>query len=97
VDSQPSAGLALRHHPLGAMRAVAIGEVVLSREAPTDARLVAHELCHVAQARRWGVLFGLAYLWASLRAVMRGQDAYQDNVFEVQARAAEVLVGHTGD
>lgn len=45
-----------------------------------------HEMRHVAQNERWGVLFGPAYVVACIVAWARGGDFYSDNYFEVQAR-----------
>ena len=79
----------LTRHPFGAMHAMAIGHVVIANRSATSRRLLVHELTHVAQAARWGVLFPLAYLAASVGAYWRGGDLYWDNVFEVAAREAE--------
>ena len=79
----------LAHHPFGAMHAMAIGHVVFTDRRATSRRLLVHELAHVAQAARWGVLFPFAYLAASIWAFRCGGDAYWDNVFEVAARKAE--------
>ena len=79
----------LAHHPFGAMHAMAIGHIVIADRTAHSRRLLAHELTHVAQAARWGVLFPLAYLGASAWARLRGGDVYWDNVFEVAARKAE--------
>lgn len=49
-----------------------------------DAALIRHEMKHVEQMRREGVVkFFLLYLWWSLRY------GYRDNPYEQQARAAE--------
>lgn len=66
-------------------RAVAFGHVVLSVDALDDATL-RHELVHVRQYERWGVLLWPAYALSSLRAKLRGGRAYRDNHFEKQAR-----------
>lgn len=79
----------LAHHPFGAMHAMAIGHIVIADRTAHSRRLLAHELAHVAQAARWGILFPLAYLAASVWARLRGGDIYWDNVFEVAARKAE--------
>ena len=79
----------LANHPFGAMHAMAIGHVVIADRTAHSRRLLAHELAHVAQAARWGILFPLAYLGASVWARLRGGDLYWDNVFEVAARKAE--------
>ena len=55
-----------------------------------DRMLQIHELTHVAQGKRWGVFFGIAYaaeffyLWASRRAGWR--DAYRNISWEIAAR-----------
>jgi hypothetical protein len=79
----------LRRHPYGPMSGVAIGHVILLDRAALTPRLLRHELEHVRQAARWGLLFPLAYLAASGWALLRGRDAYWHNVFEIAARAAE--------
>jgi hypothetical protein len=83
------ADVMLARHPYGAMQAMAIGHVIIADRAAVSRRLLVHELVHVAQAARWGVLFPLVYLGASLRAKRAGGNAYWDNVFEVEARRAE--------
>lgn len=55
----------------------------------TQPRMVRHELQHVAQGMRWGPLFPLAYLGASLISRMRGSGIYTGNAFEAEARQAE--------
>ncbi|MBC7415252.1 MAG: hypothetical protein H7327_09995 [Herminiimonas sp.] len=79
----------LAHHPFGAMHAMAIGHIIIANRAARSHRLLAHELEHVAQAARWGVVFPLAYLGASAWALLRGGEVYWDNGFEVAARKAE--------
>ncbi len=79
----------LAHHPFGAMHAMAVGHIVIADRTAHSRRLLAHELAHVAQAARWGILFPAAYLMASAWARLRGGDIYWDNVFEVAARKAE--------
>ncbi|HTN65141.1 MAG TPA: signal peptide prediction [Burkholderiaceae bacterium] len=79
----------LRRHPFGAMSGMALGHVVLVQRQALSPRLLRHELQHVRQAARWGLLFPLAYLAASAWALLRGRDAYWHNAFEVAARAAE--------
>lgn len=71
--------------------AFTLGAVVThDREAgPRDLRLLAHERAHVWQAMALGPLFLPVYFLASGWAWARGKDAYLDNWFEVQARAAE--------
>jgi hypothetical protein len=75
--------------PIGA---ITLGHVVLASDARTLEESRAHERVHVAQYERFGVLFPLLYLAASLRAMLRGGGAYRDNAFE---REACVLSGET--
>jgi hypothetical protein len=49
---------------------------------------LAHEVTHVRQWARHGILFPAAYALASVRAVMTGGHWYRDNAFEREARAA---------
>jgi hypothetical protein len=73
----------------GSFAAITLGHVVLGRCEVTLARCRAHERVHVEQYERWGVFLLPAYLIAGAIARLKGGDAYYDNVFEVQARAAE--------
>jgi hypothetical protein len=51
-----------------------------------DKKWVKHELCHIQQFKRYGLLrFTCLYLWESLRK------GYYNNRFEQEARAAEDL------
>jgi len=92
-------GAYLVHAERGAVRlflrwagadACAIGEVCFFLSASPSARLVRHELEHVRQGRRWGITFPVAYVVAGCWQALRGRRWYQDNPFEVAARAAEV-------
>src|SRR5918992_1303394 len=65
-------------------RAITFGHVVLSVDELDD-ETFAHELVHVRQYERWGVLLLPAYGAASLWARLRGRRAY-DNAFEAEAR-----------
>lgn len=85
----PFADVLLGHHPFGAMTAMALGHVVISESQGLSARVLAHELAHVRQAARWGIVFPLAYLASSAWAAIRGRDAYWHNRFEIAARKAE--------
>lgn len=61
------------------------GHVVLGR---TDRHLDAcreHQLIHVRQYERWGVLFVPAYLACWVAMWLRGKRPYYDNPFEQQA------------
>lgn len=66
--------------------AITLGHVVLGQSAQALDQLSAHELEHVRQYERWGVLFFLAYPLSSLIQWLRGKDPYWSNYFEVQAR-----------
>jgi hypothetical protein len=72
-------------NPWGNIEAITLGHVVLARDPATAARLRTHEHTHVRQYERWGVIFPFAYLASSAIAVMKGGDAYRDNVFEREA------------
>lgn len=51
-----------------------------------NAAWLKHELCHVAQFKKYGYfLFVILYLWES---IMKG---YNNNKFEIEARSAENL------
>lgn len=73
--------------------AITIGHLVLARDTATLERTLAHELAHVRQYERWGLLFPFLYLWASWQAWRAGGRAYWDNCYEVEARAAESAPG----
>jgi hypothetical protein len=85
----PLADYLLARHPFGAMSAMAIGHVIIADEQELTQQILTHELAHVRQAAWWGILFPVAYLAASAWALLRGQDAYWHNAFEVAARNAE--------
>ena len=85
----PLADRMLARHPFGVMSAMAIGHVVLVAQDALTTRILTHELEHVSQAARWGILFPFAYLAASGWEKLHGRDAYWHNTFEVAARNAE--------
>lgn len=66
-------------------RAITFGHVVLCVDDMDD-KTMDHELVHVRQYERWGLGFWPAYLMSSVRAKLRGGDAYRDNRFEKEAR-----------
>jgi hypothetical protein len=85
----PLADRMLGRHPFGAMSAMALGHIVIAEHHGLSARILVHELEHVRQAARWGIVFPFAYLASSAWAALRGRDAYWHNRFEVAARKAE--------
>ncbi len=76
-------------NPWANIEAITLGHVILARDADTAERLRTHEHTHVRQYERWGVIFPLAYFASSAIAVMKGGDAYRDNVFEREAFAVQ--------
>lgn len=76
-------------NPWAHIEAITLGHVVLARDTDTAARLRTHEHTHVRQYERWGVIFPFAYLASSAIAVIKGGDAYRDNVFEREAFAVQ--------
>lgn len=68
------------------LRAITFGHVVLGRSKQALAQLRAHELQHVKQYERWGLVFFLAYPASSLYQLLRGRNPYWFNHFEVQSR-----------
>ena len=68
-----------------AIGAITFGHVVLGASASELSESRAHERVHVRQYERWGVLFPLLYLFASLAALARGRSVYAGNAFERQA------------
>ena len=94
VDGCIEIALARREHVPAWVRrlpfnAITFGHLVAGVSAAELERLRRHERAHVEQYERWGLLFFVAYPAASLWQWARGRRAYLDNVFEVQARAAE--------
>src|SRR3569833_873887 len=87
--SGPLADFLLERHPFGVLCVLVFGFIVIADRRSLTPQILTFELAHVRQAAYWGSLFPLAYLAASMWAVMRGQDAYWHNIFEVAARKAE--------
>lgn len=87
--SGPFADYLLARHPFGAMSAMAIGHIVIADRQALTKQILTHELAHVGQAARWGIVFPFAYLASSAWAALRGRDAYWHNIFEIAARNAE--------
>ena len=68
--------------------AITFGHIVIARSAQEQAALRQHERVHVAQYELWGPIFLVAYPLESLFQLLSGRHPYQDNRFEVAARAA---------
>jgi hypothetical protein len=65
--------------------AITIGHVVLGQNQESLMKCRNHELVHVRQYERWGLLFPPLYLMSSAAALVRGMDPYRDNRFEQEA------------
>jgi len=76
----------------GSVAAITLGHVVVGVSWADLAATRAHERAHVRQFERWGVLLLVLYPLAGLLAWLRGGHPYRDNVFECEARAAELDV-----
>jgi hypothetical protein len=76
--------------------AITIGHRIFAWRAMTATELE-HELEHVRQWARHGVMFPLSYLAASVRARMSGKRWYHDNRFEEEARAAAARLARMRD
>ena len=74
----------------GAVAAITIGHVVVGESMAALAATRAHERAHVRQFERWGMLLLVLYPLAGLLAWARGGNPYRDNLFECEARAAEL-------
>jgi hypothetical protein len=75
----------------GGAAAMTLGHVVIARTQADLDRSRRHELVHVAQYERWGILMVPAYLACSAWLWLRGYDAYFDNPFEAEAYGCEEL------
>jgi hypothetical protein len=73
--------------------AITIGRDIWCWRALDEGEL-AHELTHVRQWDRYGVLFVGRYTVASWQATRTGGHWYRDNAFEVAARRAALAVRH---
>lgn len=72
--------------PIGA---ITLGHVVLGASASKLDACRVHERVHVRQYERWGGLFPILYLGASLVALWRGRSLYAGNAFEREAFGVE--------
>lgn len=84
----PAARWILRCHPVRGVIAMALGHVVIARDAACLAQTNAHEREHVRQFERWGLLFPLVYSAESIYRWLRGESPYRDNRFERAANEA---------
>ena len=75
----------------GSVAAITLGHVVVGVSLAALDATRAHERAHVRQFERWGVLMMVLYPLAGLLAALRGGNPYLDNVFEREARAAEIV------
>lgn len=71
--------------PRFGIAAMTIGHVIIGRDQESLMRCRQHELIHVRQYERWGLLFPLLYLLSSGAALVRGKDLYRNNRFEEEA------------
>ncbi|MBZ0069078.1 MAG: hypothetical protein K8F26_09720 [Thiobacillus sp.] len=67
-----------------------LGHVVVGVSLDALSATRAHERAHVQQFERWGMLLLVLYPLAGLLALLRGGNPYRDNIFEQEARAAEM-------
>ncbi|ODU99440.1 MAG: hypothetical protein ABT23_13755 [Thiobacillus sp. SCN 63-57] len=74
----------------GPVAAITLGHVVLGVSSSVLAATRMHERAHVRQFERWGVFLLMLYPLAGLLAWLRGGNPYCDNLFEREARMAEV-------
>ena len=74
----------LAHFP-GEPIAMTLGHSILGRTPAALDISREHELVHVRQYERWGVLFIPAYLGCSRALWLRRKDPYRDNPFEREA------------
>jgi len=65
--------------------AITFGHVIIGLDHSLLTRVRAHELVHVRQYERWGVLFFPLYVLSSLVQLLCGRDPYRDNAFEREA------------
>ena len=73
----------------GGAAAMTLGHCVIARTTADLDRCRRHELVHVAQYERWGLLFVPAYFACSAWMWLRGYDPYLDNPFEEEAYGIE--------
>ena len=69
--------------------AITLGEIVLYAPGRYNTVRAAHEEVHIEQGNKYGVFFFPLYGLASLWALIRGKNYYEDNVFEKEAEEVE--------
>ena len=72
---------------VGRVPALAMGSCVLARTSLDLSTWHKHELAHVRQYKKWGLLLPFAYFLSSLYCVLSRKDPYNDNYFEREAFA----------
>ena len=87
----PAARLMLQLHPVKGVIAMALGHVLIARDADSLGQTNAHEREHVRQFEKWGLLFPLIYSGESIYRWIRGENPYRDNRFERAANEAARL------
>ncbi|MFN6127418.1 MAG: hypothetical protein ACK6DC_23955 [Planctomycetota bacterium] len=71
----------------GGAAALTLGHTILAISESAFHETWEHEMVHVRQYERWGVLFVPAYLLSGCWQWLHGRDAYWDNPFEIEARS----------
>jgi hypothetical protein len=79
-------------NPWAHIEAITLGHIIIAQDMETASRMRTHEQVHVRQYERWGALFPFAYVVASGIALLKGGDAYRDNMFEREAFLAGPFV-----
>ena len=80
-------------NPWMQIEAITLGHLIIARDSDIAARLRSHELVHVRQYQRWGLLFPSAYFASSALAAMRGDCPYRGNGFEREAMSGQQYRG----
>ena len=73
--------------------AITFGHVILGISLQDLVQLRTHELVHVGQYERLGLLFFIAYPASSLLAAATGRCPYRNNCFEMEAFAQSQAAG----
>ena len=74
--------------------AITFGHIIIGLDHALLSSVRAHELVHVQQYERWGVLFFPLYAASSVAQLMCGRHPYLDNAFELEAHAKTALRVH---